>query len=114
MAWHDRKYTSHARPDMVIFGKALLVSGIAVVSNGAAFNNLPTKSISQAINKWRPKVTCMLPPHACLSATIALRTAIEQDWAGRASVIGAYIKKILDSIPTISETYKSTAAMFYI
>src|ERR1700753_4324399 len=59
MAWHNKKYISITKPDMVIFGRGLLLSGLAVVTKGSAFGFLPPRAIHTAIIKWRPKVTCM-------------------------------------------------------
>ncbi|RDI86905.1 hypothetical protein Vi05172_g3126 [Venturia inaequalis] len=96
--------TDVLQPDLVIFGKGLGVSGVAIGFEGVltrSFMYTQTEDILQSILYWRALVSRPIRVPILIEALGVLRIATAENWPARSEAIGATIRGILfDLEPT--------------
>lgn len=86
------------QPDLVIFGKGIGVSGIAISFGGVITKGLTyTKSedIRQTIRFWRALVSRPIRLPILLEALSILRASVEENWPEQSERIGEAIRDVL-------------------
>lgn len=89
------------QPDLVIFGKGLGVSGMAVGFEGVLTKRLAYShraQILQSIMYWRALVSKPVRLPVLIEAIGVLRLAQAEDWPGRSMVIGETVRDILHNL----------------
>ncbi|KAI0433854.1 pyridoxal phosphate-dependent transferase [Xylaria sp. FL1042] len=89
------------QPDLVIFGKGIGVSGIAIGFGGVMTKGLTyTKSedIRQTIRYWRALVSRPIRTPILLEALSILRASLAEDWPGQSERIGEAIRDVLHDL----------------
>lgn len=96
----------HLQPDLVIFGKGLGVSGIALNFNGALIKNLgytETPDMKQTILYYRALVSRPIGLTTLIEAYGTLRKAEAQNWPARSVQIGETIRGILHELEPLTK-----------
>lgn len=96
---HQREEYSHfLRPDLIIFGKALKVSGIAVNFEGAILRGLNISAGMgrlRAIFRWHDLQTRAIRIPNLIEALYVIDTAETENWSGRSRKIGRAIRGVI-------------------
>lgn len=93
--------TAHVQPDLVIFGKGLGVSGVAIGFGGVltrSFAYTRRADILQSILYWRALVSRPVRLPVLLEALSILRIAQAEDWPSRSMAIGKTVNGILHDL----------------
>ena len=102
------------KPDFVIFGKGVGVSGIAVSFEGATIRGLTyTKAgdIAQTIRYWRALVSRPIGIPTLIAARDILRTARSENWPAKSVQIGDNIRNILYELEPSSKEPGATKGL---
>ncbi|KAI1496871.1 pyridoxal phosphate-dependent transferase [Biscogniauxia marginata] len=86
------------KPDLVIFGKGMGISGIAMGFDGAMTKGLTytkAEDIQQTIRYWRALVSRPVRMPVLIEALGILRTARAENWATRSIKIGTAIREVV-------------------
>jgi hypothetical protein len=100
-AFQRSEYTlteGDAKPDLVVFGKGLGVSGIAIGFDGQMLRHLgfaKSKDIQQTIRYWRALVSRPISTPTLIEALGILHTAKSEDWPLRSVKIGEAVRDII-------------------
>jgi hypothetical protein len=98
---HQRpEYAEMKPPDLVIFGKALAVSGIGINFEGSVAARLgiaTDKHRRQAILNWQTCVTQAVQTPVLINALGVLEMAKAGDWVSRSRVIGEHLRETVRS-----------------
>ncbi|KAF2755569.1 hypothetical protein EJ05DRAFT_478545 [Pseudovirgaria hyperparasitica] len=89
------------QPDLVIFGKGLGISGVAIGFSGPithAFTYIERADILQSILYWRALVSRPIRTPVLIEALGTLTTARKECWPARSETIGATIRGILHDL----------------
>lgn len=89
------------QPDLVIFGKGMGISGVAIGFEGVMtrrFTYTQPSDIVQTILYWRALVSRPVQVPVLIEALGVLRAAHAEDWPGRSMAIGETIRGILHDL----------------
>lgn len=89
------------QPDLVIFGKGIGVSGIAINFEGVTTKGLTytkQEDINQTIRFWRALVSRPIRTPNLLEALSILRASVDEDWPGQSEKIGEAIRGVLHEL----------------
>ncbi|KAJ4347796.1 uncharacterized protein N0V89_009166 [Didymosphaeria variabile] len=90
--------SNDVQPDLVIFGKGLGISGLAIGFAGVITRNFAYKKradIMQSILYWRAMVSRPVRLPVLLEALGVLRVAHAEDWPARSMAVGETVRDIL-------------------
>ncbi|KAL2832628.1 hypothetical protein BDW59DRAFT_106505 [Aspergillus cavernicola] len=94
-AYQRSEYKSALPPDLVFFGKALVLSGVAVNFDGSFLKRLAISSAHhkrQAVNNWASIFTQLAPLPLLILALGVLEQAVASNWVERATVVGRLLR----------------------
>lgn len=92
------EYSPWLQPDLVIFGKALRLSGIGVNFEGPFFSRLQFTQDLQKLDvvyKWFELMTRAIPVSTLVEALFVLDAARQDDWPRRSLTLAAALKSAL-------------------
>jgi hypothetical protein len=95
---HQRPEYALVKPDLVVFGKGLRVSGIAVNFDGQFLQSLaitPELQRMRAIFRWHDLQTRGVSIPILIEALAVLEAAIDQDWPARSKLVGAAVRGMI-------------------
>lgn len=110
-------YQRHGRPDLIIFGKGIKTNGVAIDWQGVNFQQMNFVTLDDridVINEWQKRFTETSPPENLLQSWGTIELARKQDWPGRAILIGATLRSILDSYQFQSSSVAGLHALIWI
>ncbi|KAK0741308.1 hypothetical protein B0T18DRAFT_472900 [Schizothecium vesticola] len=98
---HQRpKYSGTVSPDLVFFGKALVVSGVGIRFDAPFTSKLGIRTTLDRRNTlevWQYTGTQAMPMPLLISALGALEMAVAGDWVGRSKVIGRNSRELVSA-----------------
>lgn len=92
------EYSSFFKPDLVIFGKALKVSGIGANFEGQMFSSFKIASSLdrlRAIFRWHDVHTRAIPIPSLIEALCVIDTAKMENWPSRSIEVGGAIREAI-------------------
>jgi hypothetical protein len=95
---YARVFEQYGKPDLVVFGKALGLSGLGVDFNGQAMQRFHLSTVSvqeEMLGFWHAAVARPIQLPVLIEAIGILSTAVQDDWLNRAVEIGAKIRAII-------------------
>ena len=94
-AYQLPRFQRHGLPDLVLFGKAVKTSGVAVEWRGVNVGKLgiedPDDRLFTAL-EWQERLTEMAPPASLLASWGTIVLAERENWPRRARAIGALLR----------------------
>ena len=93
-------YSQYGRPDLVLFGKGIRVSGIAVDWAGINISKLNITDYRARVDvgvRWQLRVTTLDSPDSLLQSWGTIVAAQKQQWTQRAVDIGSALRQVLAS-----------------
>ena len=97
-AYQLPQFQRHGFPDLVLFGKAVKTSGVAVEWRGINMQKLeitdPEERLFMAL-QWQERLTEMAPPASLLTSWGTILLAQREDWPRRSRVIGQLLRAFI-------------------
>ncbi|KAI8816867.1 uncharacterized protein EV422DRAFT_500729 [Fimicolochytrium jonesii] len=96
---HQRpEYVQHGHPDLIVFGKALVASGVAMDLQGRTTCLLSAEAVSHVLFLGRSTTTLFCQTTTLLQLRAVLHIAVQHDFVGNATKISDVLRsKILSS-----------------
>ena len=92
------KFRIHGRPDLVLFGKGIRTSGVAIDWKGINIQQLQQDTIEKqvgVITLWQARFTETATPEVLLQSWGTISLARQQNWPQRAIAIGQTLRNVL-------------------
>ena len=91
------QYQRHGRPDLILFGKGIHTSGVAVDWEGINMRSVGITSLAnraRAMNEWQKRFTEAAPAASLLQSWGTIHAAQTQGWPNLAIRIGRTLRKL--------------------
>ena len=98
-AYQLPQFQKHGFPDLVLFGKAVKTSGVAVEWRGINMRRLGVADMDErlfVVSEWQERLTEMAPPASLLASWGTIVLAEREGWTRRARGIGVLLRGFIE------------------